>query len=214
MPPAELPGQTPARTRAGAIVVVIALLTATPAPARAGGAAVKGTITAGPPPGTPVADAVVMVDGPAPPAPAPGGHAVVDQRSQTFVPHVLAVPVGTMVDFPNHDPVLHNVFSASPAKRFDLGMYDQGETRSVTFDRPGVVEIRCNAHPRMRAFVVVQMNPYAAVSDAHGAYTITGIPPGVHRVRVWHESLAEGQSPITLHEGQVETLDVRLEKRP
>jgi plastocyanin len=174
-------------------------------------AAVKGTITAGPPPGSPVADAVVLIDGPSVPASANAPHAVIDQRHETFIPHVIVVPVGTTVDFPNHDPVLHNVYSASPAKRFDLGMYGEGETRSVRFDAPGVVRVGCNVHPKMEAFVVVHTNPWAAVTDAHGAYTITGVPPGRYTVRVWHESRGSRDVPITLRAGEVLPLDLHLE---
>jgi plastocyanin len=160
-----------------------------------------------------VAGAVVLIDAPAAAA-APGApHAVMDQRHETFVPHVLAVVAGTTVDFPNGDPVLHNVSSASPAKPFDLGMYPEGEVRSVTFDKPGVVAIRCNVHPRMSAFVVVHANPWAAVTDEHGGYVITGAPPGSYPVRVWHESFDERATAVTVREDVVQPLDVRLEHR-
>jgi plastocyanin len=173
----------------------------------------KGTITTGSPP-TPVADAVVLVDGPKAPALPDARHVVIDQRQETFVPHVVVVPVGTTVDFPNHDDVLHNVSSSSPAKRFDLGMYGAGETRSVAFDTPGVVAIRCNVHPRMEAFVVVHDNALAAVTDARGTYTIAGVPAGSHTVRVWHERAAERRVPVSVRGGEVQALDVRLDRRP
>lgn len=174
---------------------------------------VKGRITSEGGRATPVANAVVMIDGPPVPTAAGGPHPVIDQRDRTFIPHVLAVRVGTTVDFPNHDLMLHNVFSASPAKPFDLGMYDRGETRSVTFDKPGVVRIGCNAHPDMEAFIVVHTNAHVAVTDAQGGYTIEGVPPGSHRVRVWHETLAEGEAPVVVREDRVEHLDVRLSRR-
>jgi hypothetical protein len=126
---------------------------------------------------------------------------------------VLAVAVGTTVDFPNSDPMLHNVSSASPAKKFDLGMYDRGETRSVTFDKPGVVRIGCNVHPKMEAFVVVHANPFTAVTDAQGAYTVQGVPAGSWQVRVWHERLGERQVPVVVRDGQVQPLDVTLDAR-
>jgi plastocyanin len=168
---------------------------------------VKGTIRG--PEGEPVADAAVLIEGPSAPAPHTA-HAVMEQRDQRFVPHVLAVAVGTTVDFPNHDPILHNVFSNSPAKKFDLGMYDQGVTRSVTFDTPGVVRIGCNVHPKMEAFVVVNPNPYVAVTDAHGEYTIRDVPPGNYQVRVWHESLGERRVPVRVLDGEVQALDLSL----
>jgi plastocyanin len=192
-----------------AVVAVLALLAVRSA--AAGGGTVKGTVTSAT---GPVADAVVMIDGPSLPATDRAQHAVVDQRGVRFVPHVVAVPVGTTVDFPNHDPVLHNVFSASPAKKFDLGMYDRGETKSVTFDAPGVVRIGCNAHANMEAFVVVHTNPYVAVSDPNGSYTVAGVPDGSYQLRVWHEKLAERGMPVTIRDGQVQALDVRLQNRP
>jgi len=190
-----------------------ALLVAWATLAQAGTGTVKGTITRGGAPGELVANAVLLVEGPSLPAGAGAPHAVVDQRQQAFVPHVLAVPLGTTVDFPNSDPFLHNVYSSSPAKKFDLGMYERGETRSVIFDTPGVVAVHCNVHPRMEAFIVVHTNPYLAVTDARGVYTITNVPPGSYQVRVWHEDLAEKRVPITVREGQVQPLDVRLEAR-
>jgi plastocyanin len=191
---------------------LVALLVAfTVGPAAAENGAVKGTITG---PNGPVADAVVLVEGPAVPAKDGAPHVIVEQRDQTFVPHVVAVAVGTTVDFPNHDPMLHNVFSASLAKKFDLGMYDRGETKSVTFDTPGVVRIGCNVHPKMQAFVVVHTNPYVAVSKSDGSYTVSGVPAGSYQLRIWHETFAEQRTPVTVHDGQVETRDARLATRP
>jgi plastocyanin len=161
----------------------------------------------------PVADAVVLIDAPPQAVAAGAPHAIITQRDMKFTPHVLVVAAGTTVDFPNRDPLLHNVVSASPAKRFDLGMYAQGETKSVTFDAPGVVELRCHVHPAMSGFVVVHTSPYAAVTDARGLYTIGGIPPGTYPVRVWHETLAERATTVTVHPGGVQPLDLRLERR-
>jgi plastocyanin len=192
-----------------ALIATVLLATAAAGVAAETGT-VKGTISAA---SGPVADAVVMIDTPKAPAAAGAPHAVVTQRDKKFIPHVLTVVAGTTVDFPNQDPLLHNVVSSSPAKRFDLGMYPQGETKSVTFEAPGVVELRCNAHPEMSAFVVVHSSPYAAVTDARGVYTIGGVPAGSHPVRVWHETLAERATSVTVHPGGVQPLDVRLERR-
>ena len=191
-----------------ALVAFVALLGARTALAGAG--AVKGTVRTD---AGPVADAVVLLEGPALAARNGAPHAIVDQRHETFVPHVLAVPVGTTVDFPNHDPMLHNVYSASPTKKFDLGMYRAGETKSVTFDTPGVVRIGCNVHPRMEAFVVVHANPYAAVSDRTGTYTVADVPEGSYDLRIWHESLGEKRIPVTIRAGQVQPVDVWLAPR-
>lgn len=200
------------RAVARVTAAVLASVALQGAMAHAGAGAVKGIVTSGAAPGTPVAGAVVMIEGPAVPAPADAPHVVMDQRRDTFVPHVLAVAVGTTVDFLNSDPRLHNVFSVSAAKKFDLGMYGQGEKKSVTFDASGVVQIRCNVHPKMEAFIVVHGNPYAAVSDEHGSYTVSGVPAGSYKLRVWHEHLPEKQVPIVVREGQVEAFDLRLEE--
>ena len=171
---------------------------------------VKGTVSAA---SRPVADAVVLIDTPAETVAPGAAHAIIRQRDVKFSPHVLAVPAGTTVDFPNEDPVLHNVVSSSPAKRFDLGMYPQGETKSVTFDAPGVVAIRCNVHPEMSAFVVVHASPHAAVTDERGNYAIGGLAAGRYPVRVWHETLAERATTVTVTAGGVQPLDVHLEPR-
>lgn len=212
----------PARARAAAatraivaVITTLALLTLSSAPSALGAGSVKGTITTGGAPRTPVANAVVMIDGPSVPAAAGAPHAVMDQRQDTFIPRVVVVPTGTTVDFPNNDPHIHNVFTTLKGKQhFDLGMYLQGETKSVTFDTPGVVPVRCNVHPMMEGYVVVHTNPYAAVSDERGGYTITGVPPGTYTLRVWHERLAERKTPVVVRDDQVQALDIRLDKAP
>jgi plastocyanin len=117
----------------------------------------------------------------------PPGRAVLDQRNETFVPHVLAVPVGTTVEFPNSDRVFHNVFSLSKAKRFDLGRYPRGASRSVRFDRPGMVRVFCEIHSHMSAFVLVFAHRYFDTTDEAGRYRIDGVPPGSYAVAVWNE---------------------------
>ena len=194
------------------LLLAIALLLVSSAGARTEQTGtVKGTVTTGPDRQV-VADAVVMIEGPA------NGsgttRARMNQQHEAFAPHVLGVAVGTTVDFPNSDPVLHNVFSTSPAKRFDLGMYGQGETRNVVFDSPGVVLVRCNVHPRMTGYIVVHSNPYVAVTDAHGSYTITSVPPGTYTARIWHEELAGRPVPVKVFDGRVTPLDFGLTRTP
>ncbi len=111
--------------------------------------------------------------------PAPAKPAVMDQKDLRFVPHVLAVQAGTLVEFPNSDPVSHNVFSISDAKRFNLGLYQSGTARRVKFDRPGVVELLCNVHLEMSAYIVVVKNPYFAQTKADGTFH----PPWVGQSR-------------------------------
>ena len=192
--------------------VLVALLLAAASPALAADATLKGQVIGHD--GAPVAGAVVGLVGPTVPAPPDAPHVMMDQFRNEFVPHVLAVAVGTTVDFPNHDPRLHNVYSASPTKKFDLGMYGQGQSKSVTFDKPGVVRILCNVHPTMEGFVVVRPNPYGAVSGKDGSYTIAGIPPGHYTLEVWHERLTPPNPiPLDLADGEVQPVDLHLGPR-
>jgi plastocyanin len=124
-------------------------------------------------------------------APPVNATAVIDQKSLQFRPHVLPIQMGTTVEFPNSDPVAHNVYSISPAKRFNLGLYHQGTIPRITFDHPGVVALLCNVHLEMSAYVVVLRSPYFAKSNAEGRYRVTDVPAGKHRVRCWHENLPD-----------------------
>jgi plastocyanin len=112
--------------------------------------------------------------------------AKVTQRNMTFEPFVLIVPVGAEVSFPNLDTVRHHVYSFSPAKTFELKLYGQDETRSVRFDKPGVVALGCNIHDQMSAFVVVVDTPFAAKTDASGQAVLRGMPGDQARIDVWH----------------------------
>ncbi len=110
----------------------------------------------------------------APKAPGAAARAsyVVDQRNLAFIPHMLPVPVGAVVEFPNNDKVDHNVFSLSKAKKFNLGSFKPGQTIKVTFNRPGVVELRCDVHQEMMAYVLVLKNPYFALTATDGSFSI------------------------------------------
>jgi plastocyanin len=109
----------------------------------------------------------------------------IEQSQKSFQPHLLAVPVGSKVSFPNHDVFFHNVFSLQP--QFDLGVFNVGESRDVRFDRPGVVQVLCNLHANMAAFLVVLDEPYFAVTNERGHFTIKDLPPGRYHARAWHE---------------------------
>jgi plastocyanin len=125
-------------------------------------------------------------------------RAQMDQRNETFLPHVLAVSVGTVVDFPNNDSTFHNVFSLSRTKRFDLGRYAQGKSRSVTFDQPGIVRVFCDIHSHMSAFVLVFNHPYFSTTAADGRYRIDNIPPGTYNVASWHEGSTRETRAVTI----------------
>ncbi len=126
---------------------------------------------------------------------APKEHALIDQKNLTFIPHVLPVVAGTMVDFLNSDDVLHNVFTPEKcAENFNLGTWPKGEKRSFTFNNIGCTPVLlCNVHPEMEAFVVVLQNPYFAISKMDGTYIIKNVPAGKYTLTVWHEKL-RGQS--------------------
>jgi plastocyanin len=116
-----------------------------------------------------------------------------DQRNEAFVPHVLAIVAGTTVDFPNNDLTFHNVFSLSKAKTFDLGRYAAGQSKSVRFDRPGIVRVFCEIHAHMSAYILVFSHRYFAVTDENGRYRIPNVPPGTYSIVAWHEAM----SPVT-----------------
>ncbi len=117
------------------------------------------------------------------------------QKDKMFMPHLLVVPAGSSVEFPNEDPFFHNVFSLFNGKRFDLGLYESGTSRAVRFDREGISYIFCNIHPEMGAVVVALNTPYWGVSATSGAVAIHNVPPGSYRLHVWSE-VARSANPV------------------
>ena len=150
----------------------------------------------------PYRQAVVYFD-PAPTSQEPpaAGRAVMRQRDATFVPHLLAITVGTTVDFPNDDQTYHNVFSLSKPRRFDLGRYAAGRSKAVRFDRPGIVRVFCDIHSQMNAFILVFDHRLFAVTDADARYRIDRIPPGAYRVTAWYEGVAQQTQAVTITPG-------------
>ena len=110
------------------------------------------------------------------------------QRNKRFEPHLLVVPVGAAVLFPNQDPFFHNVFSVYEGTRFDLGLYESGSAKEVRFTRPGPSYIFCNIHPEMAAIIMVMTTPYYATTNAEGDYSIEGVPSGEYEFSVWYEN--------------------------
>ena len=142
--------------------------------------------------------------------PADPGHAVMDQRNETFVPHVLAITTGTTVDFPNSDRIYHNVFSLSKTRTFDLGRYAVGRSQSIRFDRPGIVRVFCDIHSHMNAFILVFNHRFFAVTDADGRYQIDNVPPGTYNVVAWNEGLASEPRAAAVPDGGSTELDFQL----
>lgn len=110
------------------------------------------------------------------------------QKNKHFSPHLLVVPIGSAVVFPNEDPFFHNVFSVYEGTRFDLGLYESGSSKEVRFNRPGPSYIFCNIHPEMSAVIMVMATPYYATTNNAGDYSIEGVPPGDYEFSVWYES--------------------------
>jgi plastocyanin len=120
------------------------------------------------------------------------------QKNKSFEPHILVVPAGSAVEFPNHDPFFHNVFSLFEGKRFDLGLYEAGSSRMVQFDRPGISYIFCNIHPEMSAVVITLTTSLYDVSNSNGQVSLAGVPYGRYVLHIWSEGMGpENAQPVT-----------------
>jgi plastocyanin len=146
--------------------------------------------------------AVVYLEGSFP-RPAQAPTARMAQKDLSFVPAILPVQVGTRVEFPNLDDTYHNIFSYSPAKRFDLGRYrsDERPIPSEVFDAPGMVTLRCDIHEHMRAIILVLETPHFVVSDTAGAYRLEGLPEGRFTLKVWLDSRTTLERAVDLKPG-------------
>jgi plastocyanin len=126
----------------------------------------------------------------------PRKHAQMVQKDKKFTPHILAISAGTSVDFPNFDPIFHNAFSNFEGQIFDIGLYAPGSSRSVRFDRPGIVRVFCNIHPSMSAIIVVVDSPYFTTTDDDGSFSLSNVPQGTYELHFFHERA----TPETLEE--------------
>jgi len=122
--------------------------------------------------------------------------------SKRFQPRVVAVPRNTTVEFPNADPIYHNVFSVSAGNRFDLGLYRSGASKSKKFEQPGIVRVYCNIHPQMVGFVLVVDSGAWAITGPDGSFRIDNVPAGTHVLKAWHEDGSETSQPITVKGGE------------
>jgi plastocyanin len=144
----------------------------------------------------------------------PPGRARMDQRAEQFVPRVLAITVGTTVDFPNNDKTFHNVFSLSRVRAFDLGRFPPGRTGSVRFDRPGIIPVFCDIHSHMSAYILVFSHPFFAVSDDDGRYEIGGVPAGPYSLMVWSELGRAAARRVVVGEGGTVEADFTVSREP
>jgi plastocyanin len=158
-----------------------------------------------------VGQAVVWLDG--------GGlvkpvEAEITTSKKSFSPHVLVVPVGSTVSFPNHDPFNHNVFSLSEEQPFDLGLYGRGDTRSVRFTRAGIIRVYCNVHAQMSALIVVRDNPHFTQPGSDGTFVLSQVPPGRYQMHAWHERAeAEAIQALDVPSGGLENVSLELDAR-
>jgi len=143
----------------------------------------------------------------------PAGRVRLDQRNQTFEPHLLAITVGTTVDFPNDDPMFHNVMSLARGNAFDLGRYPRGQSRAVRFDTPGIVPVVCDIHAHMSAYILVFSHPFFAITDLDGRYSIPNIPAGAYTLKVWSELGAADARRIAIIDGTTVDADFQVIKR-
>lgn len=135
---------------------------------------------------------------------------VIDQTDKTFNPRITVVPVGTKVEFPNNDRVFHNVFSVSRATKFDLGLYKSGTSKSVTFDRPGVIDIYCNIHPEMAAKLLVMDTTHHGVTSPDGTFELDDVPPGTYPFVAWQADGDPVEGEVEVKAGKTTTLELEL----
>jgi plastocyanin len=144
----------------------------------------------------------------------PAGRVRMDQREEQFVPRLLAITVGTIVDFPNSDTKFHNVFSLSKTHPFDLGRYPPGKSGFERFDRPGLVRVFCDIHSHMSGYILVFSHRYFAVTDVDGRYAIPRVPPGTYTLMVWSELGSAEPRRITVTDGTIAEADFQVGRAP
>lgn len=202
-------------SRPAAVAFVMAALTATVTMGYAGPGtgSVQGTVAIEKD-GSPKDDrsqvVVYLENVPGPPPDFSKFRRSIRQRDQAFAPELTVVVKGATIDFPNEDRVFHNVFSLSEAARFDLGLYKQGESKSITFRRAGVVDLYCNIHPEMVAKIKVVDSSYFVVTGADGAFRLDGVPAGTYPVVAWQAHGEPFRGEITIAPGGKASLDIKL----
>jgi plastocyanin len=137
-------------------------------------------------------------------------RAVMNQIRRRFEPEVIAVPAGSTVEFPNNDPIFHNVFSFSKAKQFDLGNYSNGKSRAVTFEHPGIVLLHCHLHPNMSGAVLVTPNGHYARPGKSGEFSLNGVPAGSYTLVAWHKSSGAFRRRVKVSAGGKTSVDIEI----
>jgi plastocyanin len=139
--------------------------------------------------------------------------AQLNQHNRSFEPEIVVVPVGSTVSFPNSDPIFHNVFSLSKPKSFDLGYYPEGQTRKLTFDKPGVIQVFCHLHSNMTAAIVVTPNEWSTRPRDDGTFSLNSIPPGKYQLVVWHKSAGFFQRKVEVKPNAAAVLNFEIPLR-
>jgi len=187
------------RTFAPAALLAVASLTY--------GGDVAGTVTLN---GKAVANVAITLEGP---RSATALNKRMDQRERTFVPHVMVVPVGSSVAFPNGDSLHHNVYFTFNEKVVDLGTYARGQSKSFKFDKPGLARMLCRIHAEMSAFILVVETNHYDVSAKNGSYKVEKVPPGTYTLKAWHESGAVATHKVEVPASGVLKFDLEVRKR-
>jgi plastocyanin len=143
----------------------------------------------------------------------PTKDATLTQRNQHFDPEIVVIPVGSTVSFPNADPIFHNIFSLSKVKQFDLGYYAAGQTRTITFDRPGVVEVYCHLHANMSAAILVLATAFWTRPAPDGTFSLPSISPGTYDLVAWHRSAGFFRRRVTVSGGETLAVDLAIPLR-
>ena len=159
-----------------------------------------------------VGQAVIWLESAHPPAPIALRADMITEGKQ-LLPHVLVVPAGSTVTFPNHDPFNHNLFSQSEPGPFDMGLYDRGEGKSHDFPSAGVIRVYCNIHATMSGFILVRDNPWYVQPGGDGGFTIANVPAGEYTLHAWHERAKEVAQPIKVPAGGLKEQAVSLDAR-
>ena len=152
---------------------------------------------------------VFLKDAPHRGEPAPM-HVTIAQKDEAFVPRVVAITRGSMIDFPNSDPFFHNVFSLSRGANFDLGRYPRGESRSRRFPNAGLVKVYCHIHSHMTASIMVFDHHYFRIPAGDGAFTLDDVPAGSYQISAWHERIGESINTVRVEPGRAARVDFAL----
>jgi plastocyanin len=162
------------------------------------------------PPISEIRNVVVYLKNAAYSGPPPVKRAELRQQHETFIPHVIAITRGSTVDFPNDDPIFHNVFSLSGAASFNLGRYPKGQSKSWKFAKAGIVKVFCDIHSHMSATILVLDHPYFIVPDIDGGFELPAIPTGQYTIVGWHERVGERSASVRVERGRAATVNLSL----